>query len=195
MNKELMKKSGLIIILICFILLLFNALYPKPNSKQSIASRLIDQNSVLATGIIFDTGKSIAFDPLTEKEISPCNKTANTIKQRKVKTKHGCKVNEFKIDAPAAVLDAIKNSRQIYKGFVTRDGKKIPTTFVSTVTALYEGSLCHTYWSGGVQLENCISVKQICNYYVNRQERINGVLGLRQTCTNLSSSWPNQPIP
>jgi hypothetical protein len=156
----------------------------------------VDNNVGLISGLNFDSGEPALFNPLTEKETIPCQKATadypigkNNYRQQK------CKVNESDINAPAGVIDAIKNSREILRGTI----KQKPARFAVSVTALFEGSMCTTIWIVGNQTENCTSLAERCNNYVPNSPRIDRVEGLRKACNELSelksANWPSGYIP
>jgi hypothetical protein len=195
MNINLSKNQSLLMLLVLFLIIVVcYIIFWIPDSKESISSQLIDNKSVSAIGINFDTGKSIALDPYSEEEILPCKKRSISSEGKDTKGIQKCKINENEIIASELVLNAIKNSREIFEGFVINGDKKIPAKFTISVSALYEGSMCHTYWSTGDQLENCISVRRRCNdYVVNKFGRINTSKdpeGLTRQCKALNSAWP-----
>lgn len=162
-------------------------------SPTSLESELVEQNVILTSGINFDTNEAVVFNPFTGQLSKPCQeKPSYSTKEQSKKEQPECTVKEPDIVAPAPVLDAIKNSREIFKGTIKRDGKEIPARFAIGVTALFEGSMCITHWLGGNEYQDCVTVKQRCNYYVSRPSRITS--NIRATCSQFPG-WPNQLIP
>jgi hypothetical protein len=195
------KPKEIFLLILLFFILIIVVLYicfGGSDPKESIATKLVDDDSVAAIGINFKTGKSIAIDPYSEMEIKPCKKTYNLTKKKNSKENENCNINEAKIIAPQSVLNTIKESQTIFEGFVIKNGEKIPAKFTLSVSALYEGSMCHTYWSAGDQLENCVSVKRRCNSYVkNKIDRIENSAdpeGLKKQCKSLNNKWPSERI-
>jgi len=156
---------------------------------------LVEQNVVLSSGINFDNGETVVFNPLTGEIIKPCKENAANAKKYDKQGQQECKINESDIVAPAPVLDAIKNSREIIKGYIKKDGKEIPARFSISVSVIYEGSMCITYWSGGNEYpENCTTVKQKCNYYVPSFRHRFIDANVTKTCKNFPG-WPDRKIP
>jgi len=154
---------------------------------------LIEQNVVLTSGINFETGKPVVFNPLTGQEVRACIDTATySVKQPSKDGRLECNIKETELTAPPAVLDAIKSSREIINGSFKKNGKEIPARFIVSVTALFEGSMCVTHWSGGNEFEDCVTVKQRCNFYVPRHSRITP--NVTATCSSFPE-WPDQLIP
>lgn len=177
--KTIPFKEIAIFLLIGLLFINILLIFINKNDPMPPIASFIGQNAVLANGYNFDTAKPIVVDPITSITLSACHKT----KINRSGNKSGYKVNvptqdnssefigvnDFNLDCgteivnPAPFLnEALKNSQNVIKGTIKKDGKEIPARFLISVTALYEGSNCVTYFSGGEQYESCESVKSQC---------------------------------
>jgi exopolysaccharide biosynthesis protein len=163
---------------------------------------LVNNNIVLSEGVDFKTGKPVVLNPLTGKTIEPCkqpstytSKQQDYQKQKDDQKKNECKIQFSAKDAPASLSELLNNGRESYSGFLLKDGKKIPAKFSNSVSARYDGSWCLVLWSGGYQYEDCVTTKQICNWYVYYPAYITN--NVWYTCTSQfpGSGWPSQLIP
>lgn len=194
MNNNLFRKSKLLTLGMSSLVLLLSACIEKPQNDQEdpLSPLMVEQNVVLVSGVDYETGRLFAYDPISAETIMACNSISTDAKRKQQMSKQECLINDYEIRAPESVLDAIKTSQETIDGSVIKDGKEIPARFVVTVSALYEGSLCVTEWSGGAQYENCTNVKQKCNFYVKFKSRITPAI--TKTC-NQFPGWPNTLIP
>jgi hypothetical protein len=129
-------------------------------STHPIAS-FIGQNVILINGYNFETTKPVVINPLTSIEIGSCiirsnKKTTNPPQGQPDKDYGRVKCTSEIVNPPPFLNEAIQNSKSIIEGFIRKDGKLIPARFVISVTALYQGSKCETYLSGGEQYEVCM---------------------------------------
>lgn len=171
---------------------------------------LVNNNVVLSSGIDYKTGKTIVTNPITGKTIEPCKRpytstyTGKLEDNQKQKTfqnqeddqkQSECKIQFSGKDVPDSLSEILNNGRQNYSGFLLKDGKKIQTNFSVTVSARYEGSWCLVLWSGGYQWEDCVTTKQICNWYVYYPAYITN--NVWYTCSTQfpGSGWPYRLIP
>jgi hypothetical protein len=141
---------------------------------------------VLATGINFLTGKSIVIDPITGEEVTSCTSTSGASGAN-----GGCKT-QINIDTSfnPELANIVSSSGRIINGVIRKNGKDIPARFVTTVTALYEGSECTTLIVGGNQYEHCITDEGGCTFvapltrYGNKSESVRKTV--RKACGAIS---------
>jgi hypothetical protein len=168
------------------------------------------KNIVMATGIDFQTGKSVVLNPTTGQVIKPCSNqqdilnpndpTGQTItKQRNISQYRGVPpdnedCNTQIIEASPEVLNAIKSSQNISNGTVRKNGKDIPARFVISVATLYKGSDCISYTSLGNRVVVCTTLLAQCNAslpltrYGVRPELTRKLI--RKTCRQFAA-WKN----
>jgi hypothetical protein len=140
-------------------------------------------NVLLVSGIDFKTGKSFVINPITGKEQQPCRQEAiivNTdkpsqptyrkegLKNEKIsnattKPQHSDECNIKIVNPSPELANAIQSSEKIIDGTVRKGGKDIPARFVVSITALYPGSNCATYYSGGKEYKYCSDTQANCN--------------------------------
>jgi hypothetical protein len=154
-------------------------------SSEDMIPNLFGKNIVLATGIDFQSGKSIVLNPVTGDKVKPCNSLGvvvnsgkyiqQTLRQQRLLGKAGANAPSDQEDCNAQIVDpnpeltnAIKSSENIINGTIRKrkGGKDIDVNarFVVTVTALYEGSDCIDVISAGSQYEHCTTLKDDCNF-------------------------------
>jgi len=106
---------------------------PLPNLQ------LFDKDAILTTGINFNTIQPIILSSITGEAIKPC-------------TQITCRVQA--IPPNTAVKTALENTKPI-PGHILIKGKRVPATYIVSVTALYEGSKCITRYINGRQYKFC----------------------------------------
>ncbi len=137
------------------------------------------KNIVLATGIDFQTGQSIVLNPMTGEQQKPCKSGSVIINSDKYSRpdlrqqaaiKAGANVANNEGDCNTQIVDpspelanALGSSQRIIHGTIRKNGKDIPARFVVSVSALYEGSYCHTYIVGGEEWEICSTLQSQCD--------------------------------
>jgi len=163
---------------------------PTDSSNIDTIPNFFDKNVVLATGIDFNTGESVVLNPINGESINPltdsqqrlCNQdsvivntdgytrqnlTKQSILKRSAITKNlNPKLNECNthiVNPNQELTSAINSSEKIINGTVRHNGKDLPARFVVSVTALFEGSNCAYYISGGKQFRFCADIESNCN--------------------------------
>lgn len=174
---------------------------------------LFEKNVVLITGIDFKSGQPVVLSPLSSQEIQPCTPSTpkdypNTSKRANPKVVQEAALNRIlnansqpcttKIDQEKIspeIWSAIQASEKIIEGTIVKDGKDIPARFVTSVSALYPGSNCVTYISGGKQYQECSSLQEDCQtvlplsaygYLPEPNRRF-----VRDTCRQFPVMWRN----
>jgi len=158
MTTKTIDKNGLLLIL--------SSLFLFSCSSHAPIQKLVDKKVAVASGVDFDTAKTVALDPETGEEISPCIQPGDAKPDGPSAEKSGssstkateavskCTV-ELLVDNNPALRTALELSKKPIQGEIKKDGKLKPARFVVTVTSLYEGSHCNVVYSGGDQIENC----------------------------------------
>lgn len=158
------------------------------SSEEDMIPSFFGKNIVLATGVDFQTGKTIALDPITGTEVKPCKSprlivntgkyTQQTIRQLRSSKKVGANAPSNQEDCNTQIVNpdqgltnAIMSSEKTIDGTVRKNmnGKDIdiPAKFIVTVTALYPGSDCVTQISAGSQYESCTTLEKDCNFVMD----------------------------
>lgn len=167
-------------------------------------------NVVLVTGIDFKTGQSIVLNPMTGEQQKPCNSdtiiintdkyNAQTLRQQGLWRKGGANIpnnagdcNTQIVNPNRELTNAINSSQKVITGTIRKNGKDIPARFVVSVSALYEGSECHTYISAGKEWEICSTLQQQCDMilplsmYGKKTEPVRR--NVRNTCMQFVNPW------
>lgn len=159
-----MKKK---IIIQTALLMFMSSLLISCDKSQPIPN-LLNQHVVLADGVNFDSGELVVLDPFTGKLVQPCEKSmikennppaqagAYQSDSSKTEKQNNPKCDSQVIDPSASLQSALNSSDKVIEGTILKNGKKIPTRFVITVRALFEGSYCQTTFGSGQQYEQCI---------------------------------------
>jgi hypothetical protein len=177
-------------------------------SKDMIPS-FFGKNVVLATGIDFQTGKPVVLNPMTGEQQKPCNsgtvivnsdKNPRQALRQHATVKAGADVasnesdcNTQIVDPSSELLNALSSSDKIINGTIRKNGKDVPARFVVSVAALYEGSNCVTYISGGKEYDICSTLQGDCNLilplsvYGVKNETIRR--NVRNTCMQFVNPW------
>lgn len=123
----------------------------------SAVKTFIEKRVALATGVNFETGKIVALDPVTSKEVPACIPDAGERSNDKSGSGKAskCTVELFVNDNNPELSNALELSKKLIRGEIKKNGKTKPARFVISVTTLYEGSDCNVVYSGGNQYENC----------------------------------------
>jgi hypothetical protein len=175
MKNKRLKLTGILIVLGGLLVLCGAATLPKPvESSINLIANLFGKNVVLATGINFLTGKSIVLNPITGEEVTSCNSKSVT-----PSVNGGC-TTQINVDTSLdpELATVISSSEKIINGVIRKNGKDIPARFITTVTAVYEGSECTTLIVGGNQYEHCITDEGGCAFvaplsrYGNKSESV-----------------------
>ena len=167
------------------------------------------KNVVLATGIDFQTGQSTVLNPMTGEQQKPCNSRVVIVnsdkyprpaprQQGRVKAEANVASNEGGcntqiVDSSPELRNSLNSSEKIINGTIRKNGKDIPARFVVSVAALYEGSNCVTYISGGKEYDICSTLQGDCNLilplsvYGNKNETIRR--SVRNTCMQFVNPW------
>jgi hypothetical protein len=168
--------------------------YNKPiKSAIDFITGFFAKDVVMAIGIDFWTGKSIILNPIAETTITTCNPDSLgdlPTNQAQV-TQIGC--NSQVINPTPELANALQSSQGIINGTIRKNGQDIPARFVVAVTALYEGSLCQTYFSGGDQWELCTTLEDNCKQvlplavYGQKNETVRR--NVRNSCMQFVNTW------
>jgi hypothetical protein len=157
MNKKMITKTA--------IFLFFGGYLITGCEKNSNGlDKFVEENVVLASGVNFETKRLIALDPISEKEVKPCDLTG--ISEKNYQSSQDNKQTQCNIklgigeDPNSPLNAALKTSLKPIPGKIEREGKVIDAEYVIVVKALYKGSLCETDTSGGIQIENCQPVRR-----------------------------------
>lgn len=169
-------------LLICvFISACYKTSTPVLNNQEVTIPESFGKDVVLATGIDFQTGKSVVINPKTGEEIFPCavmplidtkNTSSygtsryeeNNTHNSKSTTSNKKECNIQIVNPTQELINTFETSQKIINGTVRKDGIDIPARFVITVSALYEGSNCITLITNGGQYQSCSTLKEDCNW-------------------------------
>lgn len=144
------------------LLLISTCLLSGCESEKSIPE-FVDQNAVTAVGVNFDTQQITVINSNTRESVLSCipaTKNNLNLESLTSKTKSATSgmqecARQITDDKNLELTTAIELSQKTIKGFLWENGKKIPANFSVSVTALSEGSICNTIYSGGNQYETC----------------------------------------
>lgn len=151
---------------------------PSTYQEPATISNFFEKNVVLATGIDFQTAKSIVLNPITGEQLTSCGsgvKIVNTDKNipqtkpnqrllsKNPPTSIQSNCNTQIVDPNPELANAISASEKIISGTIRKNGKDIPARFVISINALFEGSNCDYYISQGQQFMFCSNTQSNCN--------------------------------
>ena len=154
-------------------------------------SNFFGKNVVLATGIDYRTGKPVVLNPISGEAVKSCY-SLNT------QSNNTCKAQLLSdgalwVGVPQEIASALDMSNKVFEGTIQKNGKNIPARFLVSVSALYQGSMCHTYISGGEQWETCSTLQDDCalvlplSIYGKKNET--GRRKVRDTCMQFVTAW------
>lgn len=185
---------------------------PQISEKLRPIPGMFERNVVLLTGINFETGKPVIVNAMNGQIVQPCTppapannppssnggggggvSTGGPIGRALAGINKPCIASVG--SAPVEVLNAIEASQQIMGGTMKKGDKEVPARFAVSVTALYPGSDCVTYISGGNQYQVCSSLQADCQTllplsaygYLPEVHRRN----IRNTCRQFPAVWRN----
>lgn len=183
------------------------------DGSQDMIPEFFGKNVVLVTGIDFKTGKSIVLNPTTGEEVKPCPEHEIIIEatdqdsNRVSKPKHApyktiknssneqpdCNV-QF-VNPSQELLSAFESSQKIISGFVRKNGTDlpIPAKFITTVTALYEGSDCIDLITADGQYGLCTTLKDDCTFLLPLKRYGNESEAVRKNVRKACGNQPKSP--
>lgn len=188
-------------------------LTPQISEKYRPIPGMFEQDVILLTGINFKTGKPVIVDAMTGQIVQPCvptppptnntpsipigggggGITPGNIGRVLAAVSKPCIASVS--SASPEVLSAIDSSERIYDGAMRKNGKDVAARFAISVTALYKGSDCVSYISGGNEYEVCSTLQNDCKALLPLS--VYGYLpesnrrGVRNTCRQFPSIWRN----
>ncbi|MEI8574092.1 hypothetical protein U737_13645 [Methylomonas sp. LW13] len=123
----------------------------------SAIKTFLEKRVALATGVNFETGKIVALNPESGKEVAACIQSAGDRVTDKSSSGNAtkCTVELLVSDNNPELTNALELSKKLIQGEIKKNGKTKSARFVISVTTLYEGSDCNVVYSGGNQYENC----------------------------------------